>query len=113
MTLGYFSHLNNSLSIASRGARQPETFPKTAIYCHLLPFAATKPLQPLESVAIEDRPASLGPGAQSGEWGEEWPRWNVAIDCRLSQDRRIDFKDIAAPDPSFSCCSRNDRRFHR
>ena len=25
------------------------------------------------------------------------------------QDRRIDFKDIAAQDPSFSCCSRNDR----
>jgi hypothetical protein len=31
------SHLKNSLSITSRGARRPETFPKTG---HLLPSAA-------------------------------------------------------------------------
>jgi hypothetical protein len=34
-----------SLSIGSRRARRPETFPKTAIYCH---FGAAKPLRPLQ-----------------------------------------------------------------
>ena len=29
--------------------------------------------------------------AQNGEWGQEEPRWNVAIECRLSHDPRIDF----------------------
>ncbi len=35
-------HLNNSSSIRSRGARPAETLPKTAIYCHLLPFCSLK-----------------------------------------------------------------------
>jgi hypothetical protein len=38
VTLGLVGRLQNSLPIASLGARLPETFPKTAIYCHLLPF---------------------------------------------------------------------------
>jgi hypothetical protein len=39
---GFVSHLKNSSSIASRGASRPETFPKPAIYCHLLPFWSRK-----------------------------------------------------------------------
>ena len=36
------SHLKNSLSYVSREATRIEPFPKTAIYCHLLPFCSRK-----------------------------------------------------------------------
>jgi hypothetical protein len=45
-------HLNNSLWIALREARRPETFPKTAIYCHLLPFCSGRNATPVAIVLV-------------------------------------------------------------
>jgi hypothetical protein len=53
----------NSLSIASRGgARRPETFPKTATYCHLLPFWSRKTVTTvsIHFLPFGGVPASLG-----------------------------------------------------
>ena len=78
MPLGFVSHLKNSLPIASPGASQPETFPKTAIYCHLLPFWSRKTAKPVATVSF--RPWARGhagkPGlqAQNRERGREEPR---------------------------------------
>ena len=36
--LGFVGHIKHSLSIASRGAIWLAAFPKTARYCHLVPF---------------------------------------------------------------------------
>ena len=44
--------LTNSFSITSHGARRPETFPKTAIHCHLLPFSSRKTAKPDAAVYI-------------------------------------------------------------
>ncbi len=60
MSLRFVSHLKKSLSIASRGARQSETFPKTAIYCHLLPFWSRKVAGPDTTVS-----------------SPTWPRWRA------------------------------------
>jgi hypothetical protein len=48
---GFVNHLKNSLSIASRGARRPETFPKTAIYCHYVAAKPLRPFQPSHSIS--------------------------------------------------------------
>jgi hypothetical protein len=45
------SYLKNSLSIASREATRTETFPKTAIDCHLLPFSRRKTATPVVTVS--------------------------------------------------------------
>ena len=68
--LGFVSHLKNSLSIASRGARGIGDLPKT---CHLLPSTAI--LWPQNRYAHFNRsifiscpegvPASLGPGLRT------------------------------------------------
>jgi hypothetical protein len=50
--LGFVSHLENSLSIASHGARRLETFPKTATCCHLLPFCRRKTARPVVTVSL-------------------------------------------------------------
>jgi hypothetical protein len=66
VSLGLVGHLKNSLSIAARGARQQEPFPKTAICCHLgaqnryFRFNRSIPFLPLEG-----KPASLGPGLRT------------------------------------------------
>ena len=65
-------HLKNSLSIASRGARRPETFPKTAIYCHLLPFCSRKTAMPVRIVSI----LSLVTGHFPLALGSDSPRRN-------------------------------------
>ena len=67
---GFVRHLENSLSIASRGARRLRALPKN---CHLLPFAAI--LSPqyryvrcnrfIRSLHREGMPASLGPGLRT------------------------------------------------
>jgi restriction endonuclease Mrr len=65
------SYLKNSLSITSRGARWPETFPKTAICCHLLPFVAAKPLrpfQPLNSIRRRAIDEAIGRMAKRAKW---------------------------------------------
>jgi hypothetical protein len=59
-----------SPAIASRGARRPETFPKAATYCHLLPFWSRKTAKSVSTVSIhflpfEGVPASLGPGLRT------------------------------------------------
>jgi hypothetical protein len=76
--LGFGSHLKNSLSIASRGARQPETFPKTAIHCHLLPFWSRKTAKPDATVSFPPWPrghaGKPGPRAMNRERGREEPR---------------------------------------
>jgi hypothetical protein len=81
VTLGFASHLKNSLSIASRGARQSETFPKTAIYCH---FGAAKPLSPMQPfhsrLPLEGMSASPGPRAENRERGREEPRCQAVIE---------------------------------
>ena len=90
-SLGFVSHLKNSLSIASCGARRPETFPKTAIYCHLLPFWSRKTATPVSTVSFLPCPrghaGQPGPRAENRERGQEEPRWKVATECRLSHDR--------------------------
>ena len=48
--LGFVSHLKNSSSNASRGREGPEPFPKTATYCHLLPFSSRKIATPVATV---------------------------------------------------------------
>jgi hypothetical protein len=71
VTLGLVGHLKNSLSIAARGARRLETFPKTAICCHFgaqnryFRFNCSIPFLPLEGM-----PASLGPGLRTASAAE-------------------------------------------
>ena len=64
--LGFDSHLKNSLSIASRGARMLRAFPKN---CHLLPFCGRKTATPISTVPFhflpEGVPASPGPGLRT------------------------------------------------
>jgi hypothetical protein len=67
---GIVSHLKNSLSIASRGARRLGDLPKS---CHLLPSTAI--LEPqnrfvrfnrfIRFLPLEGVPASLGPGLRT------------------------------------------------
>ena len=67
---GFVSHLKNSLSIASRGARRLRALPKN---CHLLPSAAicsrktasTVSTVPFLFLPLEGVPASLGPGLRT------------------------------------------------
>ena len=54
---GVVSHLKNALSIESRGARKPETFPKAATYCHLLPFCNRKIGTPVRTISFGRRPS--------------------------------------------------------
>ena len=73
----------------ARGAWQPETFPKTATYCHLLPFWS---LKTAKSVAFLSVPLALGRTgkpeirAWNRERAERGLRWNGAIECRVSHD---------------------------
>jgi hypothetical protein len=54
----------------ARGEKPLETFPKTATYCHLLPFWSRKTAKSVATVSIlilpfEGVPASLGPGLRT------------------------------------------------
>ena len=74
MTLGVVSHLNNSFPIASGGARRPETFSKTAIYCHLLPFRRRKTVASVAFVAYSSADADpRRPRAENCEQSHEDP----------------------------------------
>ena len=86
----YFGRLKSSLSTQPRGAWQPETFPKTATYCHLLPFWS---LKTAKSVAFLSVPLALGRRtgkpeirAWNRERAERGLRWNGAIECRVSHE---------------------------
>ena len=76
---GFVSHLKNSLSIASRGARRMGDLPKN---CHLLPSTAI--LEPQNCylrfnrfnsfLAPRGRAGQPGPRAENRERGREEPR---------------------------------------
>jgi hypothetical protein len=95
--LGFASHRKNSLSFASRGARQPEPFPKTATYCHLLPFCSRKTASfvstvPFHFLPLEGVPASLGPGLRTVSGAVTSIGAKLSSRASLSHDRRIDGK---------------------
>jgi hypothetical protein len=73
--LGFASAPKNSLSTASRWARQPETFPKTAIHCHVLPFCSRKIALPVAVVlfllATRGHAGQPGPRAEKRERGQD------------------------------------------
>ena len=78
----------------ARGETAAETFPKPAIYCHLLPFRRRKiatlvstvsfPFLPLEGV-----PASLGPGLRTVSGAGRSLGAKLSPRASLSHDRRI------------------------
>ena len=87
------SDLKNSFSIASGGARRPETFPKTAIYCHLLPFSRRKTVMAALTVLFiyhQGHAGQPGSRAEYRERGREEPRCKTATECHLFHDRTID-----------------------
>jgi hypothetical protein len=70
-----------------------ETFPKTAIYCHLLAFWSRKTAKSVLTVSIrflpfEGVPASRGPGLRTASGGQEELRWGVAIASSLCTQMR-------------------------
>jgi hypothetical protein len=81
----FVSHLKNSLSFASRGARLLGDLPKN---CHLLPSTAIlepqKPLRPLgpfhSFVAFRGHAGQPGPRAENREQGREEPRCQAVIE---------------------------------
>ena len=83
--LGFVSHLMRICCRSHRAGRDgSETFPKTAIYCHLLPFWSRKTAKSVSTVSIlflpfEGVPASLGPGLRTVSGGQKELRWGVAI----------------------------------
>ena len=91
---GIVSHLRNSSSIASRGARRLGDLPKN---CHLLPSTAI--LEPQDRLvrfnrfnsflALRGRAGQPGPRAENRERGREEPRCEVVTECHLSHDWRI------------------------
>ena len=74
------------------GARQPGTFPKTAIYCHLLPFGRRKTATSVSTIhflRLEGVPASLGPGLRTVSGADRSLGAKAVTECHLSHDRRI------------------------
>jgi hypothetical protein len=71
-----------------RAGRQAlEPFPKTAIYCHLLPFCAAKSLRLLQSyislLAPRGRAGQPGPRAENRERGRQEPRCQAVTECQF------------------------------
>ena len=66
--LGLDGRLKNSLSIPSRGRDGPETFPKTATYCHLLPFWTRKTATPVATVSFVPWPSKARQPASHWLW---------------------------------------------
>jgi hypothetical protein len=75
---GVVSRLENSLPIASGGREVLGTFPKTAIYCHLLPFWSGKIATSVSIVSFPSLPLEgcrpAGAQADNRERGREEPR---------------------------------------
>ena len=90
--LGFVSHPKNSLSFASAGRQGSETFPKTATYCHLLPFCHRKTHTPVRTVSFVRCPlrgaGQPGPRAENRERGGEEPRCRAVTRASLSQPGR-------------------------
>ena len=71
--------VKNSLSIASRRARRPETFPKTAIYCHLLPFWSRKTATPVATVSFVLAPRGHAGRPDISHWLWVISRWSSVL----------------------------------
>jgi hypothetical protein len=90
--VGFAGRLKNPLSIASRAARRPETFPKPAIYCHLLPFSRRKTATLLVTVLFVTPQGHAGQPV-IGHWfsvlilygGRGRPLLNLAGICQCAQ----------------------------
>ena len=85
-------------SIASRGCRRPEPFPKTAIYCHLLPFWSRKTATPDATVPFASsfrvRAGQPGTRAENRERGPPGASFRSRHPTAISYDRRVTHQSV-------------------